>query len=300
MKTLSSALQAHLDTGVTTLAYCWKVTRTDGTVYGFTEHDRDITALGTTFSAETGFTASQIEQGLGLSIDNLEATGALSSASLNDADILAGRFDDATVELYWINWQDPTQIVVIAQGNLGEIKRQGVAFSAEFRSLAHRLDQKIGQTYERSCSAALGDARCGIDLTLPTLQAPVAVSTATTSRDIVVSGLESFASDWFTGGTLTFSTGHDALIPFEIKSHRKTSGIDILELWLPPPFAIAAGDIGRAVAGCRKNFATCQSKFNNVTNFRGFPHIPGVDVVTRYGVQGALDQTGGSIFSDKR
>ena len=125
MKTLSSALQAHLDTGVTTLAYCWKVTRTDGTVYGFTEHDRDITALGTTFSAETGFTASQIEQGLGLSIDNLEATGALSSASLNDADILAGRFDDATVELYWINWQDPTQIVVIAQGNLGEIKRQG-------------------------------------------------------------------------------------------------------------------------------------------------------------------------------
>ena len=126
------------------------------------------------------------------------------------------------------------------------------------------------------------------------------MSTVTTSRDIVVSGLESFAADWFTGGTLTFSTGHDALIPFEIKSHRKTSGIDILELWLPPPFAIAAGDIGRAVAGCRKNFATCQSKFNNVTNFRGFPHIPGVDVVTRYGVQGALDQTGGSIFSDKR
>ena len=43
MKSLSPALAAHLATGTTTLAYCWRVTRRDGTVLGFTEHDRDLT-----------------------------------------------------------------------------------------------------------------------------------------------------------------------------------------------------------------------------------------------------------------
>ena len=298
MKTIPAALQAHLSGGVTTLCYCWRVTRRDGTVMGFTEHDRDITTVGTTFAADTGFSASQISQGLGLSIDNLNAAGALSSPGIDDADILAGRYDDAAVEIYWVNWADPTQSILIARGNLGEVKREGVAFSAELRSIAHRLDQKIGQTYERSCSASLGDARCGIDLTQAAYRGSITASAATTGRQIVVAGLSGFASDWFTDGTLTFATGANAAIPFEIKSHRRTAGVDILELWLPPPFAIAAGDGGTAVAGCRKNLATCKSKFDNVANFRGFPHIPGVDVVTRYGVEGALGQTGGSLFGN--
>ena len=298
MKTVPAALQAHLSGGVTTLCYCWRLTRRDGTVLGFTEHDRDVVAAGTTFLASTGFTASQIEQGLGLSVDNLAATGALSSAGITDADILAGRYDDAAIDLLWVNWEEPGQAILLASGNLGEVKREGVAFSAELRSLAHRLDQKIGQTYERTCSARLGDARCTIDLNQSAFQSSINVVTPTTSRQIVVTDLTSFASDWFTGGTLTFGSGANRAIPFEVKSHRRTAGIDILELWLPPPFPVAAGDAGQAVAGCRKNLATCQSKFNNVANFRGFPHIPGVDVVTRYGVQGALAQSGGSIFGN--
>ena len=32
MKTLAPGLQAHLDTGATTLAWCWKITRADGSV----------------------------------------------------------------------------------------------------------------------------------------------------------------------------------------------------------------------------------------------------------------------------
>ena len=137
---------------------------------GFTEHDRDIVAAGTTFLASTGFTASQIEQGLGLSVDNLAATGALSSAGITDADILAGRYDDAAVDLFWVNWEEPGQAILLASGNLGEVKREGVAFSAELRSLAHRLDQKIGQTFERTCSARLGDPRCAIDLSQSAFQ----------------------------------------------------------------------------------------------------------------------------------
>ena len=56
MKQLSPSLQSHLDTGATTLAWCWRVTRGDGAVLGFTDHDRDLTFDGTTFEAATGFT----------------------------------------------------------------------------------------------------------------------------------------------------------------------------------------------------------------------------------------------------
>ena len=30
-------------------------------------------------------------------------------------------------------------------------------------------------------------------------------------------------------------------------------------------------------AGCDKQFPTCKAKFDNVVNYRGFPHIPGND-----------------------
>lgn len=297
MKSVPSGLAAHLASGATAMAYCWRVTRPDGVVLGFTEHDRDLVYAGTTFSASSGFTASQIQQSLDLSVDNMSATGALSSAELTDADILAGRYDDAVVELFWVNWADTSQGITIAAGNLGEVTRQGLAFSAEFRSIANRLNQKIGTTCERSCSAKLGDSRCKVDLTAAAYKASATAGTAGLVTEITMAGLSGYAADWFTFGTLTFTSGANEGLPLDIKAHLRTSGIDILQLWSPTPFAVAAGDAATVTAGCRKTFPTCQKKFANVVNFRGFPHIPGADVVTRYAVQGALDASGGSLFA---
>ena len=297
MKSVPAALAAHLATGATTLAYCWRLTRRDGTVLGFTEHDRDLVYAGTTFSAFSGFTASQIQQSLDLSIDNLNAAGALASADLTETDILAGRYDDAVVELFWVNWADTTQGITIAVGNLGEVTRGGLAFSAEFRSIANRLNQKIGTTCERFCSAGLGDGRCKVDLTQPAYKATATAQTAGQITEITMTGLSSFAADWFTFGTLTFTGGANAGLALDIKAHLRTSGVDILQLWSPTPFAVAMGDSATVTAGCRKSLTTCLVKFANVANFRGYPHIPGADVVTRYAVQGALDASGGSLFA---
>jgi uncharacterized phage protein (TIGR02218 family) len=297
MKTVPTALAAHLATGATTMTYCWRVTRADGVVLGFTEHDRDLAYAGTLFSAASGFTGSQIQQSLDLSIDNMNAAGALSSAELTEADILAGRYDDATVELFWVNWADASQGITIAAGNLGEVTRAGLAFSAEFRSIANRLNQKIGTTCERHCSATLGDNRCKVDLTSASYRASGTAASAGLVTEIAMAGLSGFAADWFTAGTLTFTTGANEGLPLDIKAHLRTSGIDILQLWSPTPFPVVAGDTAAVTAGCRKTFATCQKKFSNVVNFRGFPHIPGADVVTRYAVKGALDASGGSLFA---
>ncbi len=280
------------------MAYCWRVTRRDGIVLGFTEHDVDILCDGTNFQAATGFTASQIQAGLGLSVDNFTASGALSSASITEADILAGRYDDATLELLWVNWSDPTQFLVVSRGNLGEITRQGLAFTAEFRSLSHRLNQKIGGTYQRTCGATLGDDKCRIDLSRGELRANATAQSAGTTRFVTVSGLSGFAADWFTHGKALFNSGANQGVAVEIKKHARTAGQDFLELWTPPPFTVSIGDTASVTAGCAKSFAACKNKFANQANFRGFPHIPGTDVITATAKRGDPNNSGGSMLGN--
>lgn len=167
MKAIPPALQAHLETGATTLAWCWRLTRRDGVRLGFTDHDRTIVFDGTVFEASAGFTASEMKESIGLSFDNLEVTSALQSDRLSEPDLASGLFDDAAVEIFRVNWQNPEQRVLMRSGSLGEVKRGGGAFSAEVRGLAHYLQQPKGRLYQYTCDADLGDARCGVDASLP-------------------------------------------------------------------------------------------------------------------------------------
>lgn len=54
MRTASSNLTAHLASEVTTLAACWKLTLTDSTVMGFTDHTSDLTISSQLYVASTG------------------------------------------------------------------------------------------------------------------------------------------------------------------------------------------------------------------------------------------------------
>ena len=54
--------------------------------------------------------------------------------------------------------------MLLAKGTLGEVRREGAAFTAELRGLSQRLDEETGRLYTATCSADLGDARCTIDL----------------------------------------------------------------------------------------------------------------------------------------
>jgi len=171
MKQLDDALAAHLQSGATTLCWCWRLTRRDGTKLGFTDHDCDLIFDDTTFEAASGFTASEIRDQVGLSVDNLEVTGALISDGLSETALAAGDFDDAAIEIFRVNWQDTTQRILMRAGSLGEVRRTGTAFSAEVRGLAHYLQQPKGRLFQYTCDADLGDTRCSVDLSSPTYRA---------------------------------------------------------------------------------------------------------------------------------
>lgn len=278
MKTLTPALTAHLASGTTTLAWCWRLIRRDGSSLGFTDHDRDLAFAGVTYEAATGFSASEIKDSLGLSIDNLDVHTALSSMHLSEHDLAAGLYDDARVEIWRVNWADTSQRVLMRRGSLGEITRAGVAFSAEVRGLAHYLNQPKGRVYQYACDADLGDSRCGVALAAHTVAATI--STITNARTFSVSGLASFATDSFTRGLATFTSGANATQKIEIRRHVLANGIVTLELWHAPAHAPIIGDTLTVSAGCDKHFSTCRDRFANAANFRGFPHMPGNDIVT--------------------
>ncbi|HEY4941647.1 MAG TPA: DUF2163 domain-containing protein [Rhizomicrobium sp.] len=273
MKTLPDGLQDHLSSGATTLCWCWKIVRRDGGAQGFTDHDETVTFDSQSYDAVSGFTASEVQSSLGLAIDNLTVLGALSSASLNEADLAAGLYDDAAIEIWRVNWAAPEQRVLMRKGNLGEVKRGASGFSAEVRGLAHRLNQPVGRVYAYSCDADLGDARCGKDIASSDFTASGAVVSATDNRRFSVSGLDAYVGAWFSGGRLGFTSGANAGRQGEIKRHAAGS----IELWQAMSEAVAPGDAFTVSAGCDKQFATCKAKFANGINFRGFPYMPGND-----------------------
>jgi uncharacterized phage protein (TIGR02218 family) len=285
MKNLSPALQAHLDDGTTTLSWCWRISRADGVALGFTDHDRPLNFDGTAFEPESGFAASEIRAGSDLAVDAQDATGVLTSDRITETDILDGRWDNAAVELWRVNWVDTSQRVLLRRGAVGQIRRGRMAFVAEVRSLAHVLGQTVGRTFQAGCDARLGDARCGIDLENAVYKGTGVVTDLLRDRAFMASGLAGFDAGWFTSGTLTWTSGAHTGRVTEVLAHGLDGSIATLTLLEAPVRAIAEGDSFVARAGCDKGIATCSAKFANTTNFRGFPNIPGQDAVLRYASQ---------------
>jgi uncharacterized phage protein (TIGR02218 family) len=285
MKSLPPGLQAHLDEGTTTLAWCWRITRADGVVLGFTDHDRPLTFDGTTFEPDSGLIASELRAGSDLSVDAQDAEGVLMSGRITETDILDGRWDNAAVEAWRVNWADTSQRVLMRQGNVGQIRRGRMAFVAEVRSLAHALGQTVGRTFQAGCDAGSGDARCRVKLVAAAWKGSGAVLAMLRDRQFLASGLVGFADSLFSLGTVEWTSGSNAGHRVEIMLHEKAGSDVTITLLGEPVRAIAAGHSFTTRAGCDKRIDTCAAKFGNAANFRGFPTIPGQDAVLRYAVR---------------
>ena len=272
-----TALLDHLATGATTVARCWRVTRGDGVVLGFTDHDRDLTFDGTVFLAGAGLSARALSQTTGLAVDNTEAVGALSDAAITEGDLLAGRFDGAGVEAWLVNWADVAQRMMQFRGTIGEVVQAGGAFQAELRGLTELLNQPQGRVYQAPCSAILGDARCRVDLSLPGYFEERVVEEVEGGRVFRFADFLGFDDRWFERGRLVVLSGAAAGLVEVVKNDRLVGRCRVVELWQGLRAPVAAGDRIRLEAGCDRRAETCRLKFANFANFRGFPHLPGED-----------------------
>jgi len=297
MKRLPQALADHVATGETTLCRAWRVTCRDGFRLGFTEHDQKLTFDGTVFEPGTGFAATEASSASGLSAPGAEVRGGFSSEAIAEADLAAGRYDGARVELFLVNWQAADeQHALMSVQEIGEVSRAGPGFSAELRSFAHRLQQPEGRIYNRRCDADLGDSKCRVDMGVAHRRVLGVVAEVLSADRLTVSGLSDLPEGHFRLGHLRFDEGALSGRRLAIEeSGAAAAGLVTLRLWLPLEARPAEGDAVTLTVGCDKSFATCREKFGNPLNFRGFPHMPGSDFAYSY-VSGDSTHDGGVLF----
>jgi uncharacterized phage protein (TIGR02218 family) len=273
MRVISPQLAAHLTGEVTTLATCWKITRTDTKELGFTDHDSPLEIDGLTYDSVAGFTPSAIESKSNMSVDNLDLEGQTFPSKITEADLLAGKYDFAEVEIFLVNYADLTQgKLVQRRGRLGEVTLNRQYFRAEIRGLTQHLSQTIGQVYSPSCRAILGDSRCKVNLASFTVSASVS---EVISRQTFKSSALTQNAGWFVGGEVIWTSGDNAGARMEVKEFSATQVV----LALPMGKTIQPGDGFDIVAGCDKTKESCIGKFSNIINFRGEPDVPGMDKV---------------------
>lgn len=272
MRSVSEVLVVRLGREVTTLAFCWRMVRRDGVALGFTAHDQALMVDGMAYRPLPGATPSAVELSDGLDVDTMEMAGALSGAGIAEADLIGGRFDGAAVEAFVVDWEMPEAgRVVLAPGTLGAVERRDGAFTAELRGPKAALEAPAVELVSPECRAELGDSRCRIDLARFTRVARV--SGVLGAGRFAVEGVNEPAG-WFAYGRARFLDG--AGLSGEIVD--SAGG----EIELREALPMAVGDRVELRAGCDKRFTTCRTKFANATNFRGEPHVPGIDALVRY------------------
>lgn len=257
-----------------TLAWCWRLSRRDGVVIGLTSHDRDLTLAGLCYRAAPGMKPSAIETSDSLDAETMDIEGAIASEAIMAADLDAGRWDGAAMELLVADWSAPeTAPVVVARGFLGAIERRGGGFGAELQGVTRLLDRPACPATSPSCRAILGDRACRIDL------APLTHETSAVAIDgRQVTIADGPAGDALRFGELLWLGGP----PCGLASPIAGSEGPVLTLAEMPPHLPALPVRVRLTQGCDKQLATCRGRFANAPNFRGETHLPGNDLLTRY------------------
>lgn len=261
------------DGELTSLTLNWTLERTDGAGVALTSHDRPITRDGVQFDPAPGLIPASIKHSLGVDPDNSEVSGALSAEALTDVELSLGRWDGTSMRLAAVDWQDAGgEAIDLLGGEIGSVSIEGGGFSAELRGAAAKLGAPVCPYTSPECRAQFGDKRCRMDLAGRALRARI------TSAEGTKLTLDSDVDGRFLMGRIRYLTGDNCgarTIVLAVDGAR----LQVRDL---PRGSIETGCRIEIIEGCDKRLATCASRFDNAANFRGEPHLPGNDLLTRY------------------
>ena len=262
-----------LEGPLSSIALCWRIERPDGAGLALTSHDGPLVVDGTRFEAAPGMLPAAVQRRSGLEADSGDIVGAISSASLEEDDLLLGRWNLARVTSFAVDWREADQgQISLTQGRLGEVRIEQGEFKAELMGSAAMLGAAICPETSPECRAELGDKACRVDLAGRSVQATI----------VDVDGpslvLDQSIDDQFLWGRARFVSGANCGLTTVVVA---VDG-NCIRLRDSRRAATGAGDRLELRHGCDKSFSTCAGRFDNAANFRGEPHLPGNDLLTRY------------------
>lgn len=264
---------------------CWKLTRRDGTVFGYTNHTRNLSIDGVTYVANSGFEPSAVMVNVGTEVDSSDVVGFIRPGSIDSASLRSGKFDGAQVEKFSVDSRDPEAGAVKLQwGLLGEVQARGVTFQAELRGATQYFGLEVVDLVQASCRYRFGDP---VTCKARKRSASGTVATVTNNKTFTAAALVGVQLDgFFALGKVDFTSGDNDGLSFDVKSYVAASGTIVLQM--APLLGISVGDAFTVWEGCAKILAACQQKVidatgavNNVINYGGEPHVPGSDFLLK-------------------
>lgn len=269
-------------------ATLWTITRTDGTILRFTDHDEPLTYDDDTFEPTDSINASARLKSDQFQDRGLDAKGVISSSAISHEDLRAGRYRDAQIDERVIDWLCPWEGLFLHQRYfILETRFDGESWEADLVGLSRKLRGRVGRTFNRFCDATLGDSRCGLDLSAWTTNNAVVtwVSSGNPRKNFRAAALPNVA--YYDFGKVTWVTGNNAGLIGETKKWVQADRE--VRFHLAMPFDIQIGDTFNIEPGCKKLPEYCKGTSgdadrpwsNNILNFRGFPFIPGTDTLIR-------------------
>jgi uncharacterized phage protein (TIGR02218 family) len=258
-------------------AECFTFITTTGTQYTWTNVDYDVHFAGFTFLANGPLISGLKYKGsVGLEVDKQQITiAARPTDAVNGAPFLValrdGAFDGAPVYRDRVFLSGPSGAVVggvrMFQGRISTVDNVGrtqatMTVASDLVILDYDMPRNL---FSPTCSHVLYDAGCGI--IRGTFSLDGAVGSGSNPSTINFAGAR--AGD--VQGSLVFTSGANANVRATIRSVIVEASYLLM---YPLPFAPAEGDKFNVAFGCDHTQATCRNKFNNLSNFRGFPYVP--------------------------
>ncbi len=229
-KTIPSGLASQVGQSATQdmlthWAMCWLLTRTDAVQMGFTAFDQPIVISGVTYQPALSFKSTAIRSSADGQVDNTEVIGILDSTTITEADLQAGKYDNATVQIFLVDWTQPASgIIKLKLCFFGGVSRGQNQFKAELNGLGHILKSYYGSFYSPNCRNDFGDTSCGFVLSgnsqdgTPATQTGTVATQAGDRRTFMASGLSGEGPRTITynsSGTLEFGSA-DGISNFQI------------------------------------------------------------------------------------
>lgn len=272
MKPMLPTFAALLAENATTLCRLWSITRVDGLVHYFTDHDKDVEFDGHVYAATNAFTASAVQSQVNTVGSDMDVQVLLHPDRVSFHDLLAGLYDNAPTELKLVSYKNleagslmlfegMVSTVDLANPSLGMLKLMG---------RVQRVMRVLTERYSPGCRAAFGDARCKVNLALYTV--PFTVTSAANGQQFTSADLAAQPENRYTLGTVEWTTGRNKGTIQEIA----TNAIGDFKLLFRTPYMPAPGDKGVVTRGCPQTVAACKG-YNNLPNYRGEPYVPGDD-----------------------
>jgi uncharacterized phage protein (TIGR02218 family) len=173
----------------------------------------------------------------------------------------------------------PTGVVWLFSGLVTEVITGGLKAQIKIDSHLYTLDLKIPRNlYQHLCNHVLYGQGCGLNganyAVAGTAQAGSTIFQIVANLVAQASLPAPLPANYFGLGKLQFTSGALQGTWIGIQT-QVVAGGTVTFILTPPLLAAAApGDAFTAWPGCDRALSTCQNKFNNVGNFRGFPWIP--------------------------